>query len=905
MGEHGKIDTNDVTVMVEQTSSLRHVKDGLATSMGRYNKPLVATEFVYPEVGMSKNVDSNLSASPVVLAGWTAMPSSTVSGNALVAPATGQAYVKVQLKIQKEYARTIAEVLINGVAVHQESTTGNTLLVSRVFYLKPNDQITVRARFENHGSFWFWKTPYAKVLASGSYVMIQDYPDQVIDFERDMVYGTDKGFWDDAWGRYVTPTFLKQGMPFATGIELAVSATRKTASSVTTLTRGSVSGPILAQSRMPIPVIPGSKVNFSGVFRVRRTGSKEQSEAGSNTSVSVRFSLWGIGITTDEYGVEAIRPEELLMHMFTLQAAASEDESMIEYTIAENAIPDATVQSWMEGMYFTVSLVHDVDDSYGAGTFASKTTQNDGEKIPPKSASEMKYFGWSTTNPLKIKIDLPTEIEQVTENPLSLTTVAFKNRSFFEGVDGEAEMVFFGMPDQSTSVNVYNYSTTRGSLIGTFTAAAGERKVVRFTATTPKIEIEKAGANDYFIESVMNTEIREFDRVRNEIYDATYTNINEDITKISILTEEAESGSATIDFSSESLDPATSEVLKVGKRIRILARHYGEGEESRPSSWVGEAEWGEIFEGTIKKVVSTYDYKNDPIIQITAYNVGDKMDRIPAGVAFDKFHKYGGFLTMLGAKVYCNGRVWSGPVSDIPNRYLLLPAAHGDFSLLDGFTMTRNTNKEYFYVNKRNEIVITNATTDSGVRFSDVPGDGDLSYGKINRKADTETVINQVVTNEKLLDAEQYRDRELSADRPPEDLRYPEAKSQTGTFTALDGEHGANVIGVFSKSFSVVRSFTNLNDLYFGEIGPGFSDWAQDILDSYSDDAPLIRDFNVPIKNSADICTISKLDLMSSVTVSHKGDELETVVREINHTIKPGSWTVKIGFESKGNRSFW
>lgn len=897
---HGKIDGDDVTILVEQSSTPRYVKDGVATPQGRYTLPLFTTEQVYPERQMNKSGDVTLALTPAVLGGWTPESGSTVTDNALIAPVSGQAYVNINLKLETYKALTSVQIRVNGVTVHQDSTTGSTLSIKRVLYLHAGDAVSIVTWWAKNGSVWIWEpSQYSKVLAAGSYVSFEDFPDQSIDFQEDMVYGSDKGFWSDSWGQYVTPTYLKQGMPFATSISLRATATSSSATTTSILARGSVSGPILAQSRIPIPVVPGSKVNFSGQFRVRRTGTNEQTESGVDTPVSVRFALWGIGIQVDEYGVESLIPEELMMQMFQLQPAGSEDESMMEFTLVNLPTP-ATVQRGMEGMYFTVSLVHDLDSSYGAGTFTSKVSQASGENKPPKTTSEMRYFGWSTANPLKITVDLPPEVEKVTEHPTSLTGVAFKNRKFFEGLDGEAELIFFGMPGQSTTINVYNYTTERGSLIGTYTASPGERKVVTINAETPKIEIDSSSA--YFIESVLNNEVRELYRVKTSISDTSYVDCNADAAKISIIHEEADSGSATIDFISKDLDPAINGLLRSGKKVRILARHYGEGKKERPSNWTGEALWEEIYEGTIKKTLTTYGYDDEPISQVTAYNVGDKLDRTPAGAAFDKFEKYGGFLTCLGAKVICNGRSWVGPVSAVPNKYLLNPAAHGDFSLLEAFIMTRNTNKEYFYVNAKNEIVITGEIEPANVRFSDVLGDGDLGYGKLNRKADTETIINQVVTSERLLDAENYRDRDLGSDRPPEDLRYPDTKSQNGTFVNIDS---ANEIGIMSKTFNVVRTFDGLKALYQGKSGPGFNDWAEDILESHQDSSIMFRDANVPIKDSNDIYWISRIGLMKSVTFAHKGDDVTLVVREIEHTIQPGRWTTKVGFESKDQRTFW
>lgn len=901
-----KIDKDDITVQIESSSEDNYVVDGIALSNGRYDLPLTTTEVIVPTQRVTKNANMTLTDTWQKVTGWTvdgAHAGTTLVNNGLVATMTGA--VMVSATILTDSARSTAKYQFrHNDKVVQQGALGKATSVSRVMNLIAGDRVEIWAMREQQALGWWIgiiPTPASAIVASRdssvTQLKIEDYSDEGIDFEKDMAYGTDIGFWDDTWGRYVSPSYLKQGLPFVT--EVAV-ATSRNGTSTSFLSRGSVSGPILAQSRAPIPVIPGSKVNFSGTFRVRKTGSKdEKTESGSLTAINARFSLWAVGTTTDEYGVESITPIEVMFYMATLQEAGSQDETMVEYVLP--TIPDATIPDGMEGLYFTCSLVYQADSTYGSGTFTSRQQQGENQNIPPKSSAEMKYFGWSHANPLKVKIDLPAGIHPVTTHPLSRTGVAFKNRQLFENVKPNAKITFFGTPGSAATINVYNWANdTRGTLIGTYSAAANELKTVTVSPTGTAIELSSAGT--YFVESVVNSSYRTLDEVATQVTKKTYINIIDDISKISVIREEGESGSATIDFCSDVLDPATSETLRVGKEIRILGRHYGTTNTDRPAGWVGEAEYDEIFTGVIQKINSKYDYVDEPIIQIVAYDIQERTSRVKAGVGFDEIKKYGHFMNRIGAEVIDEGFNYGGSVRALPSKYLLIPDAHGDFSLLDGFSMTRNTNKTYMIANRYNQLVFTRTINDADIALTDVVTSGSIYYGKITRKSDTEDVINQIVTEEKLLDSKDYEERSVSADRPPEDLRYPETKSQSGTFTDADS---ANEIGIMSKSFSVVRSSTSLRELYDGKIGPGFTEWARELLSSGLNTDVRVKDLNIPIKDSYTICKVCRLDILDRVPVTHKGETQNIKIRSIEHTITPGKWYTKLGFSPKGNSTYW
>lgn len=899
------IDRRHISVQIEDSHEDNYVVDGIANSYGRYNLPLFVTPVVINPMKANKYGNQSLGDGEIKITGWSVasgFTSTNIVNNALVATQTGKVRIVFKSSISVSFASVRFQIKVNGKVVQAGSGSGS---ISKVILLSAGDIIEVYATKAWHQTGWwlFSRPPaVATVNASGTSLAIEDYVETDFDFEEDMVYGAENGWYDDAWGRYVSPTYNKSGLPFVT--EAAVSTNSQGFNTIY-LTRGSVSGPILAQSRYPIPVIAGSKVNFSGNFRVRKTGSKdEQTASGTKTGINVRFSLWCIGLTIDEYGVESIEPIEVMFYMSTLQAASSSDESMMEYTLP--TIPDATIPAGMTGMYFTCSLVYTADSSYGAGTFSSKTSAKDTATNPPKSPGEMRYFGWSNANPLKIKVELPSTMNKVTEHPLSRTGFAFRGRKLFQNVKPGASITFFGFPGAASTINIYNYNGAKQDLIGTFSSVANTANTVTVNPSGSDIWIESTG--DYFIESVSNPSSRSFTSMSNQIAKKTYSNIDADITKISIKREEAGTTSATIDFSSENMDPSVESSLlrnSLGKEIRILGLHYGDDYTDRPAGWSGDPLFDELLVGKISKTTAKYDYKNEPIVQVIVQSGQDRMSRMKTGAAFYDFSKYGQYFNRSGMDVLYRDFNWGGPVRASLDKYLLEPEAHGDFTFLDALVMTRNSNKMYFYVNAKNQLIITDTLSHTGVHLSDDPVDtatDSIGYGKYTRKSDTQNVINQIITDEKALDTEDYKDRSLSADRPPDDLRYPSVKSQSGTHI---NEESANMIGTQSKTFPVIRRVESMHDLFYGKIGPGYKEWANELLSVLSNFDASIDEVNIPVRNNWHVYKVSQIDLLGYVTIKNKGTEEELKVRAIEHTIIPGKWFCTLSFAPNNQATYW
>lgn len=932
---YDKIDSNDVTVQIETAAEDNWVPDGIAVSSGIYDIPLVVDPASITPMGMTKTgSDVPLNDSWVDITGWAAMgdkPGTVIDSNkSLVVAETGTIMVSTAIKFNStsyltfnfifaNFRRSKGSVrLLRNDEVITTRTGENSVTLQKVVNVLAGDKIRIQVKGikpENSGSFGTFPT----LETTGTKIEFSGYDASSIDFEEGMAYAGDVGFYDDTWGRYVSPTHIKKGLPNATAssirtngelIDNGAGGYTLNHTSEMSLSRGSASGPILAQTRVPIAVFEGSKVNWSGIMRVRQTGSKdEQTDDGILTGLNVRFSLFGTGITTDEYGIESVTATELMFYQATLQSVSSEATSLIEYTLP--TLPDATVPANVDSVYFTCSLVQVESEQYSAGTFTDKkTTQQSGGNQdrptpPPKSTAEMKYFGWKHTNPLKINVSPPASMKRVTSHPMSKTGVAYKNGDVFTNVKANAKVTFFGMPNTATSINIHNYDgTTVGTLIGTYSALAGERKTVTITPSGTQIKISKSGANDYFIESVLNETTDTLTTLKTQIRSSTFSNVNDDISKISILREESDTGTLTIDFCSDNLDPFTSQVLLPGKVIRVLGRHYGSGVQVRPSGWTGEAEYVTLYTGVVKEVNTEYDYEESPIIQVIAYDVNDPLEKMKPGVAFDVMSKYIPFLNKVGQSVLLDSYDVGGKYGDMPDKFMHRPSSHGEYPLAQSLNMTRNTVRGYIYANRKNQLVIlSEAKTNAPVVFTDGTGAGDLNYGRIGKKHATKTIINNIQLQENTLDAESFRETTIGGeDGPPSDIRYPEGKRRTATYRNAD-----SILewGEITRSLDVVRGDGDLKKLYRNDLGEGFTEWGAVLLDQNSSPVFTVQDVSVPVKGSDDIRKICAIDLLDPANVVYKGTTYTTKIREIEHTIIPGRWFSEYKFTTSGDMTIW
>lgn len=888
---YDKIDTGDITLQVESTRENREVMDAfgnssIAISQGAFDRGLSQDGVSYTEMRMNKNGDVYNMYDFTDITGWvadSACPGTVITNNGMVIQQTAQVVLEFKGAFGNGFfssrVNSYVRILVNGAVVKLAS--GNASLgIYHVLYLKAGDVVKIQAKCTN---YWF----DASRLRGGrdTYLKVRLNRPGEFDFEGDLVFPENSGFNYLGNNKWVVAPRSKAGVnPVVYAEDGGPDAYGSAYSNYTV-------GPVITQSKVPWPVKGGQLVNFSGQF-VSWGNAREESDSGGLTYVLYRFSLWGSGITTDEYGTETENKIELMYYQ-----ASNATSGTTNYNIS--GIPSATVPEGIDHLYFTVSCVYQADGTYG--TINYPVAQGS------MSVSTASYFGANVVNPIQVTIDQPSTIQPVYTHPLSKTGVAFRNPAHFHTIHPGAKMTFFARPEETCGVNIYNWNGARGSLITYVSAAVNERKTVTIPISAPgSIELVPDNGTVY-VEKIVNSEEDTLMSVTDQLKKITFVNVEEDVSRISILKEEADKSTATIDFATATLDPAVSPLLKPGKTIRVLGRHYGNGNTTKPVGWSGPALYSTIFTGKIKRVVSGYSYEDDPVVQITIYDVTDSLQSVKTEFLSDQMIKYGTWFNSVGNSIIYNDIDWGGSAKEetkFPNKFAYEPSAWGKMNLADSISMTRNSNKWWWMVDRFNKLrILTTLNPTTKYVLTDGTASGDLNYGRFNRGSDTDSVLNKISVQEYVLDVKDLKGRTLSAStEPPSDLDFVRSKQQTATFS---NKTSVNAYGEFSKSFDVVRGNGNYLDLSTGNIGSNFKTWAENILAQRSEPTINISELNIPIKNSDDIRKISELEILDKVDIVYKGEHQISRVREIEHTIMPGRWYTEIRFNSKGDMTFW
>jgi hypothetical protein len=408
----------------------------------------------------------------------------------------------------------------------------------------------------------------------------------------------------------------------------------------------------------------------------------------------------------------------------------------------------------------------------------------------------------------------------------------------------------------------------------------------------------------FYVEKVVPKKYETLNYYQNHLNAIDFMDVIDEVSSIKIERAEADAGLVSISFASNLLDPALSSVLKQGKVIRVLGRHYGSGVTSKPSNWTGEAEHSKIVTAVIKRVETVYDYLNEPQIKVTAFDIYSRIDQITPGVAYDKVEEYGALLNTTGVEVELNGMDVSGKSRDFPDGFEYFPSAYGNFTMMDALIMTRNSQKTYLYIDRDNRLVMK-PTLDSAVKLTITDGlmPGDISMSSVKQGSDTETVINKIEVEENLLDRKDFfEERDVNSEEPP--INFGFIKNLQRVISYKD-QASIDEYGEYSKKFQVVRGTGAWDDIVLDNYGPAFKDWSQAIFNEYSDANIRISEISIPIKNSAEIKMISDLEILDKVAVRYKDQEVILRIRQIKHDIVPGRWRVTLSFAPSADQTYW
>ncbi|WP_197477944.1 hypothetical protein, partial [Rhodococcus sp. EPR-147] len=277
----------------------------------------------------------------------------------------------------------------------------------------------------------------------------------------------------------------------------------------------------------------------------------------------------------------------------------------------------------------------------------------------------------------------------------------------------------------------------------------------------------------------------------------------------------------------------------------------------------------------------------------------------PCPVAFDTFAKYKPVLNRLGVPVSIDGVDVSGPPRPLPPWGGTYPSyADEKLTYLSSLVMARNARKGYFRITREDRLeVLSSLPATVVLDVSDEPGEADMSYSiDAEFGSDSKDLVNAVRVAENLLDSEDFTDRYVGSDDPPAKLDFIAGRTQTAEYRR---EASIEALGLASRTFPVVRGSGSWADIQAGNYGTNFAAWATAILDQYSVEQSGPRAITLPIVTAEQRALVSQLNVLDAIVVRRLGVAYVRRIRRISHTIKPGSWTVKLRFDVTGSQVYW
>lgn len=642
--------------------------------------------------------------------------------------------------------------------------------------------------------------------------------------------------------------------------------------------KATVIGPVLAQTRTAIPVHAGMKVNFAGEFRLRKQGLHNQAADGQYRGQDVRVAVWGTGTSIDEYGVESTVTIELLAWQTEFQpydpfVAPNGDVSFTLPTVS-----DATVPPGVDRIYLSVSLIAQVINQPHAGQYQSFWW----------GALDTDFLSFPKSAPLRLFVRRPEVASSIpVPTPLSHTGCAFPNRTRFDNLPIDSEVVLVSTSAVAVTVAVHEWDTARGALLVTVDLPPGGRVSTPVHTTTGRIELVASG--NFGVERVAAQNITTETYEQNAIYRYQFTDVIDDVASIAAESIEADLALMTVKFSSN----VVSSILRAGKRVRLLAKH-SEG-------------FTQVYSGVIRNRRTVHRIGRPDQVEIVIHSAHGTIGQVQCPVAYDQLEEFGPLVNTAGVPIVIDGVDYTGPARRLPDGWNYFPSYSTDSgqSMYDALMLARNTRKGYVFVDRHDRVVIAGALPNGVVaELSDTPGEGDMSYNsrEFESGADTANIINSVIVEEHLLDRTDFVDRKLEEEPAPN--LFGDIKSRTRR-VEYRRDASIDVFGLQRKTFGVIRGTGKWVDIVADRYGATFEEWASAVLDEYSGEGPAIDKIRLTVINESDLRLIAGLQALDALAVTYKGQRFVRHIRRLEHTIVPNKWIVDIRFDAVGDQNLW
>ncbi|WP_167675647.1 hypothetical protein [Rhodococcus sp. B10] len=631
-------------------------------------------------------------------------------------------------------------------------------------------------------------------------------------------------------------------------------------------------GPVLAHSRMAIPVGPGMKVNWSGRVRIRRTGYNPEDEDGNNTNINARIVLWGTKEVTDEYGVESTNKVELIAYQAQMQqwVYAAPQNNYIALTLP--TVADVVIPADVDRVHLTVTM--------------HASTTGEPFKAQYRSfywgALDTDFFAVYTATPLTVYVTKPDIVNLTVDNPNSQTSKVFRNRTTFTNVPPESELVLCSDAAGSVTVQAWDGAT----LLANIVLPAGSRVVTPLNPAGRTVTLTATG--DYGVERLTAREISTLTTEQTPARRYEYVNVIDEVNKITTESIEADLAIATIRFVSDTI----SSRLVAGRRVRLVSTH-ADGHTV-------------IYTGTIRhrRIINSFNRKDQ--VELTVHTVHSTVSQSECPVAYDQLHEYAPLVAATGAQVVIDGVDYTGKAGRLPDGWDYFPSySDAGLTMGESLLMVRNTRKAFMFVDRHNRLQLRSTlAADAVLDVSDMPEQGDMSFTReIESGSDTENLVNAVAVTEHYLDREDFLTRETDGEDPPiMALTDIASKSRTIEYRR---QSSIETYGLQKRSFDVVRGTGSWADLTADKYGTTFQQWAAEILDAHGEDVQYVNKIRLTVTDARHIALVSRLQALDAVVVRFRGNAAVRRIRRLEHNIQPNKWTVDVRFDITGTQTHW
>jgi hypothetical protein len=638
-------------------------------------------------------------------------------------------------------------------------------------------------------------------------------------------------------------------------------------------------GPTWVHTRIPVPVRPGQRVRMSGKFWLSGTGTQEQNSNDNNSIMNAKVVLWGIGRTVDEYGVETDLQIPLQTWIDVLQTTTG---GTVRKTFTIPAMSDVVVPANVQFVHLSIALQANATDEYQAGNYTGG-----GALWLPKTS--WLFQSPKITNtvdaPLRIHISEPIGAPVTTPAVPSSTGWAFTGRTLWPAPAPTMDVTLVAGAAQTVQVYAHT-GTTRGALLTTVNIPAGGR--VTTTVTPPSTHLELVSASTVYAESVLPSLVDTLTTSQTRTTRYTYTDVTGPAVRIVPELVEADLAVTTIRFVSD----AAADLLRVGKRVRILGLHQGGG-------------YTTMITGTIRGRRVVHDFNHQAQIEVSVHSEWGTLGNTPCPAAFETVGEYSPILTRAGIDALVDGVEYSGPAAEPLAAWEFFPSYYQDGQdLAAALLATRNTEGAYLFVDRLGRVVYTTTPpTSIALEVSDLPGQGDMSYGRdIEFAADTDNVVNVIEVAEKTLARKSFVEgRIVTSDDPP--MKFGPIASQIRR-RDYRRESSVALYGTARRTIDIVRGSGRWEDIAADVWGTDFTARAAEILDQTATETTQVRNLTL-IVHWQHVAKVAALQPLDAVVVRFQGQAQVARIRTISHDIQPGKWRTTIGFVPVRNQTLW